>query len=321
MVSPLDLQSLRLALLLQPGHPQHWQQLIDLIKALGGGLLLADLNELFDEPLQTAVVPSAAQHELLLQEGLEAHRSQDVHGLSEAVVAMQALDPDGAWTHALQGLLAEMEGRCAYAAFTRALERDGSNPWFRYWLSVAALRRRDWLDFSYQALLLADSDVLQHQAVVFAAVHQLIASSLATLMPEPCQNNDLRMLDFAHPDMIAHDWQELEVHVLRLINKERRKMLRIMLAYLIQNVSCSAEHGHALHGLHSLLKWRVINLAEPELSLSLYLVLQRRFREVPDRSQYPEDLFTLLPSRPDRSFTEHHIQVWREFRLTLQQEP
>lgn len=318
MVSPPDLRSLRLALLLQPGHPEHWQQLIELIQALGGGLLLADLNGLFEEPLQTAVVPSASRHEHLLQKALDAHRSQDAHGLSEAMVAMEALDPDGAWTHALQGLLAEMEGRCAYAAFTRALERDSSNPWFRYWLSVAALRRRDWLDFSYQGLLLADSNVLQHQAVVLAAVHQLIAASLVTLTPELCQSNDLRMLDLAHPDMIAHDWPELAVHVLRLINKERRKMLRIILVYLEQDVSGSSEHEIALHGLHVLLGWRVINLAEPEISLGLYLVLQRRLQEVSDRSRYPEDLLSLLPHRPDRSFTEQHLEVWRDFRLTLQ---
>jgi hypothetical protein len=125
------------------------------------------------------------------------------------------------------------------------------------------------------------------------------------------------MLDLAHPDMIAHDWQELVAHILRSINKERRKMLRIMLADLKQNVSGSAEHRNALHGLHALLQWRVINLAEPEPSLSLYLVLQRRFQAVSDRSRYPADLRTLLPHRPDRSFTEKHIEVWREFRLTL----
>lgn len=318
MVSLPGLRSLRLELLLQPAHPELWQQLIELIQALGGGLLLADLHGLFEEPLQIDVVPSASRHEQLLQKGLDAHRSRDADGLSEALVAMEALNPDGAWTHALQGLLVEMEGRCAYAAFTRALERDSSNPWFRYWLSVAALRRRDWLDFSYQALLLGESDVLQHQAVVLAAIHQLIAASLAILTPELCKSNDLRMLDLAHPDMIAHDWQELEVHTLRSVNKERRKMLRIMLAYLQQNVSGSFEHGIFLHGLHALLRWRVINLAEPELSLSLYLVLQRRLQKFPDRSRYLEDLLSLLPHRPDCSFTEQHVEVWRDFRLMLQ---
>jgi hypothetical protein len=184
-------------------------------------------------------------------------------------------------------------------------------------VSVAALRRRDWCDFACQALALADSDTLDHQVLVLAAVYHLIAAALVTLTPELCRVNDLRVFDLVHPDAIAHGRDQLVMQVLRYGEKERRKMMRIVLAYLQRHQSQSAERWMELHRLHELLRWRIIGLAEPGLSRDLYAALQRQLQLVPDLSRQPGDLHNLLPRRPDLVFGDHHVTLWRDYRLTL----
>ena len=51
MARPSDLAALRLALLQQPGDPRCWQVLIERIEAMGAGLLLSELDGLFEQPL------------------------------------------------------------------------------------------------------------------------------------------------------------------------------------------------------------------------------------------------------------------------------
>lgn len=317
MANPQDLRSLRWALLQHPGDPLQWQNLIDLIQALGGGLLLADLDGLFEERLVTPDVESAANRNQALEEGLEAHRAGDIHGVQRAVKVLEVVEPDGAWTHAIQGLLAEMVGTCGYAAFSRALERDRDNEWFCYWVGVAALRRRDWLDFAHHALLLSESGTLEHQLLVFAAVHHLIAAALVVLAPESCRANDLRVLDLVHPDAIPHDRDGMAAHVLRFMDKERRKMLRVILAELVQPAGKAGGRWPQLNQLHQLLHWRVVGLTEPRISMDLYAAIQRHLNQNPDPSLQPGDLTALLPRRPDLSFGDDHVQVWRDFRLLL----
>lgn len=316
MGTPPDLRRLRLALLQQPDQQQHWQQLFAWIEALGGGVLLGDLDGLFDEPLEM-VQRQAAQPNQLLQHALEAHRAGNAQALRQGLAELQQLEPDAAWTHALQGLLAEMEGACGYAAFARALQREPINAWFRYWLSVAALRRRDWIDFTYQALPLADSMTLEHQVLVLAAVYHLIAAALIVLTPDLCRSSDLRVFDLVHPDFIAHGRDELAAHVLRYVEKERRKMIRIVLMHVQQFEVQSADHWMPIHRLHELMRWRIIGLAEPGLSADLYAAVQRQIQQLPDLSRHPEDLQALLPSRPALIFRDDHLAVWRDFRLNV----
>ena len=314
---PPDLARLRRALLQHPADAQCWQTLIAVIQSMGGGLLLSDLDGLFEHPV--APQPTAPrQHQAqVLEQGLEAHRAGDAEGLAKALGSLQGLEPDGAWTHGLTGLLAEMGGASGYAAFARALERDPANPWFRYWTSVAALRRRDWIDFAYQALPLAGSDTLEHQVVVLAAVYHLIAIALVQLVPDLCRDNDLRVFDLVHPDTIAHNSNDLTAALLRFVNKERRKMIRILMAYLHQSWPKSSAHWGQVHQLQELLRWRIPWLAEPQVSSNLYAALQQQLEALPNQSPQHGDLHDLLPQRPGVVFGDEHVQVWRDFRLHL----
>ncbi|MBM5801096.1 MAG: hypothetical protein FJ077_09755, partial [Cyanobacteria bacterium K_DeepCast_35m_m2_023] len=286
MGAPPDLHTLRSALLHHPDQQQLWQQLFAWIEALGGGVLLGDLDGLFDQPLATAPRAQTEPANLVLEQALEAHRAGNAQGLHQGLAALQDREPDAAWSHALHGLLAEMEGACGYAAFARALQREPLNVWFRYWLSVAALRRRDWIDFTYQALLLVDSTTLEHQLLVLAADYHLIAAALVVLTSALCRSSDLRVLDLVHPDCVAHSRDALIAHVQRNVEKERRKMIRILLTHVQQFEVESAEHCRPIHRLHELLRWRIVGLAEPVLSGDLYAALQRRIQHLSDLSRH-----------------------------------
>jgi len=316
---PPDLARLRLALLQHPADAQCWQTLIAFIQSMGGGLLLSDLDGLFEHPVapQLTVPPQHQQQSQVLELGLEAHRAGDAEGLAQALGSLRGLEPDGAWTHGLTGLLAEMGGASGYAAFARALERDPANAWFRYWTSVAALRRRDWIDFAYQALPLAGSDTLEHQVVVLAAVYHLIAIALVHLAPDLCRSNDLRVFDLVHPDTIAHNSNDLTAAVLRFVNKERRKMIRILMAYLHHSFPKSSAHWEQVHQLQELLRWRLPWLVEPQVSANLYAALQQQLEALPNQTPQHGDLHDLLPQRPGVVFGDEHVQVWRDFRLHL----
>lgn len=315
MESSSDLHGLRFAVLQHPEDSGCWQALIAVIEALGAGLLLSDLDGLFEQPL-TQSLGRDVQNELL-QRGLEAHRSGDAEGLRSAQTQLQDLAPDGAWAHALQGLLAEMEGASGYAAFARALALEPADPWFRYWLSVACLRRRDWIDFSCQALLLAASETREHQVLVLAATYHLIAAVLVRCAPELCQANDLRVFDLVHPDAIPHSGAEVVASVLRFVDKERRKMIRILIVLLEQKSESLPERLVPFECLVDLLRWRIRGLAEPCFSADLYAALQRQLDRQPVRGRQHGDLLDLLPSRPDLMFGPEHGRIWRDFRFTL----
>jgi hypothetical protein len=317
MEQPSDLYGLRGKLLLHPEDGGLWQDLIDLIEALGGGLLLSDLDGLFEQPIAEAGSPWDRERTELLAQGLESHRSGDAVGLRQALVSLQRLEHDGAWTHALQGLLAEMDGLSAYGSFVRALERDPANGWFRYWASVAALRRRDWSDFAWLALLLHRSEPLEHQLVVLAGIYHLVAAALVQLSQELCRANDLRVLDLLHPDMIPHDREGAAFMLLRSVDKERRKMLRILLAYLQQSGGQIGGKWMRIHWLQELLRWRVFGLSEPAMSAELYAALQRQLEAMPDRCWQYGRLHDLLPQRPGLVFSEEHLRVLQDFKLVL----
>jgi hypothetical protein len=317
MDHPSDLSHLRGQLLLHPDDGGLWQDLLDLIEALGGGLLLSDLDGLFEQPIAEVGSSGDRERAELLAQGLEAHRSGDAVGLRQALVSLQRRERDGAWTHALQGLLAEMDGVSAYGSFVRALERDPANAWFRYWASVAALRRRDWIDFAWLALLLHQSETLEHQLVVLAGIYHLMAAALVQLAEELCRANDLRVLDLLHPDMIPHDREAAAFLVLRSIDKERRKMLRILLAVLQQSGGHLGEQWMQIHWLQELLRWRILGLPEPLISAELYAALQRQLEAMPDRSWQYGSLHNLLPRRPGLVFSEEHLRVLQDFRFVL----
>ena len=315
MEPSVDLHGLRFAVLQHPEDPACWQALIAVIEALGAGRLLGDLDGLFEQPLLQSPVQSLQDD--LLQRGLEAHRSGDAEGLRRALMQLQAREPEAAWSHALQGLLAEMEGASGYAPFARALALDPADPWFRYWLSVACLRRRDWIDFSFQALLLAPSQTCEHQVLVLAAAYHLIAAALARFAPELCQANDLRVFDLVHPDAIPHSSAEVADSVLRFVDKERRKMIRILIVLMRQQTGSLPERLVAFEVLVDLLRWRIRGLAEPCFSSDLFAALQRQLDQQPVRAQQHGELLHLLPSRPDLVFGPEHGSVWRDFRFTL----
>jgi hypothetical protein len=312
-----DLCCLRGKLLLHPEDCGLWQDLIDLIEALGGGFLLSELDELFEQPIAEVRSPIDRERDQLLEQGLESHRSGDAVGLRQALVSLQRLEHDGAWTHALQGLLAEMDGVSAYGPFVRALERDPANGWFRYWASVAALRRRDWIDFAWLALLLNQSETLEHQLVVLAGIYHLMAAALVQLSQELCLANDLRVLDLLHPDMIPHDREGAAFMLLRSVDKERRKMLRILLSYLQQSGGQIGELWMQIHWLQELLRWRICGLSEPLMSAEIYAALQRQLEAMPDRCWQYGCLHNILPHRPGLVFGEEHLRVLQDFKLVL----
>lgn len=82
-------------------------------------MLLADLDELFEQPLRVAAVTAQAQRTALIEQGLEAHRAGDADGLQRVLLRLQDLEADGAWVQGLQGLHAELEGASGYACFRR----------------------------------------------------------------------------------------------------------------------------------------------------------------------------------------------------------
>ncbi|NDC34033.1 MAG: hypothetical protein EBZ51_01265 [Synechococcaceae bacterium WB9_2_112] len=324
MATLADLPRLRRALLLRPGDVNRWQELVGLITALGGELLLRDLDGLFEQPLiapaaLTSEPPRESRDTLLVEQALEAHRGGDAAGLEQAINQLSALQPAHTWLHALRGLAAEMARSDSYAEFARALEREPANPWFRYWKSVAALRRRDWLDFSFEALLLHDSEIIQHQALVLAAVHHLSAAAIARLAPAQSQASDLRVFDLIHPDRISRNTEELGRFSLRFLNKERRKMLRILLSLLTDPTATSRGGGDSLvvHPLLDLLRWRLIGLAEPALSSCLYGACLDRLKSLPWQPRPETSLLGLLPQRPDLRFDTRRLEIWHGFRLEL----
>ena len=317
MESSPNLSGLRLALLQDPADSESWASLIDLIEAMGGGLLLSDLDPLFEQPLVPVEAVTAGLWSKVLQQGLNAHRAGDAQGLRRAWLELQHVEPEEAWVHALEGLLAEMEGCSGYAAFARALAHNPSEPWFRYWLSVASLRRRDWIDFSCHALLLDSSETLEHQVLVLAATYHLIAAALAQLAPDLCHDNDLRVFDLVHPDAIPHSCDEMVTCVLRFVDKERRKMIRILISLLRQETRLVVAQRMPLHQLLELLRWRVIGLAEPGFSADLYDVSQRQLDHLPPQSRSDGGLQDLLPRRPDLIFGDEHVRIWRDFRFIL----
>jgi hypothetical protein len=321
MARPSDLAALRLALLQQPGDPRRWQVLIERIEAMGAGLLLSELDGLFEQPLPASPAGRDSLPRQVLQQGLEAHRAGDIEGLRRAQKRLLELEPEGAWPCALQGLLAELEGVSGYAAFARALALEPGDPWFRYWLSVAALRRRDWLDFSCHALLLTHSETLEHQVLVLAAAAHLIAAVLVTLAPDLCEANDLRVFDLVHPDAIPHDQPQLVAAVLRCMDKERRKMMRILIDFIRRSANEASGTEMLppvpMHALVDLLRWRIAGLPQPRFSADLHAALQRQLELLPLQRQQHGDLETLLPRRPDLIFGDEHLRVWRDFRLVL----
>ena len=322
MDSIADLPRLRRALLLKPKDPERWQELIDLITNLGGGQLLGDIDTLFVSPLsqpdgaQSVGMPGSMAVQIL-EQGLHAHRAGDMAGLQLVIGRLESHDPANPWLHGLRGLLAEMGGGDGYAEFSRALEREPSNAWFRYWKSMAALRRRDWIDFSYEALLLTSSETMEHQSLVLAAIYHLIAAAIVNLEPQRCLDNDIRVFDLAHPDRICHSSEDLVIVILRFFNKERRKMIRILLDHINAVGAHNCGHGLVLHHLQDQLRWRVIGLAEPALSASLFGALQTRLQALPMLRSAPVELASLLPQRPGLVFGEDRLRIWCDYKLQL----
>lgn len=322
MDSIADLPRLRRALLLKPKDPERWQELIDLITNLGGGQLLGDIDRLFVSPLSQpdgtrAVGMPGSMAEQILEQGLHAHRTGDMAGLQLVIGRLEGRDPANPWLHGLGGLLAEMGGGDGYAEFSRALEREPNNAWFRYWKSMAALRRRDWIDFSYEALLLTSSETMEHQSLVLAAIYHLIAAAIVNLEPQRCLDNDIRVFDLAHPDRICHSSEDLVIVILRFFNKERRKMIRILLDHINDVGAHNCGHGLVLHHLQDQLRWRVIGLAEPALSASLFGALQTRLQALPMLRSAPVELAGLLPQRPGLVFGEDRLRIWCDYKLQL----
>jgi hypothetical protein len=326
MDSIADLPRLRRALLIKPKDPERWQELIDLITNLGGGQLLGDIDTLFVDPISQA--NSAHQVGLeesmaaqLLEQGLHAHRTGDLPGLQLVIERFEGDEPANPWLHSLRGLRAEMGGGDGYAEFSRALEREPSNAWFRYWKSMAALRRRDWIDFSYEALLLTSSETMEHQSLVLAAIYHLIAAAIVNLEPQRCLDNDIRVFDLAHPDRICHSSEDLVVVILRFFNKERRKLIRILLDHINAVGGNNCGHGLVLHHLQDQLRWRVIGLAEPALSASLFGALQTRLQGLPMVPSAPVEVASLLPQRPGLVFGEDRIRIFCDYKLQLGRTP
>jgi hypothetical protein len=322
MESIADLPRLRRGLLLKPKDPERWQELIDLITNLGGGQLLGDIDTLFVSPLSQpdgaqAVGMPGSMAEQILEQGLHAHRAGDMAGLQLVIGRLESHDPANPWLHGLRGLLAEMGGGDGYAEFSRALEHEPSNAWFRYWKSMAALRRRDWIDFSYEALLLTSSETMEHQSLVLAAIYHLIAAAIVNLEPQRCLDNDIRVFDLAHPDRICHSSEDLVIVILRFFNKERRKMIRILLDHINAVGAHNCGHGLVLHHLQDQLRWRVIGLAEPALSASLFGALQTRLQALPMLRSAPVELASLLPQRPGLVFGEDRLRIWCDYKLQL----
>ena len=326
MDSIADLPRLRRALLLTPKDPDRWQELIDLITTLGGGQLLGDIDMLFVSPLSQptnakAMGMAGSMAGQILEQGLHAHRTGDMAGLQRVIGRLESHDPANPWLNCLRGLRAEMGGGDGYAEFSRALEREPSNAWFRYWKSMAALRRRDWIDFSYEALLLTSSETMEHQSLVLAAIYHLIAAAIVNLEPQRCLDNDIRVFDLAHPDRICHSSEDLVIVILRFFNKERRKMIRILLDHINAVGADSCGHGLVLHHLQDQLRWRVIGLAEPALSASLFGVLQKRLQALPMLRSAPIEVASLLPQRPGLVFGEDRIRIWCDYKLQLGRTP
>jgi hypothetical protein len=326
MDSIADLPRLRRALLLKPRDPERWQELIELITTLGGGQLLGDIDTLFVAPLSQldgaeALAMPGSMAEQILEQGLHAHRTGDMAGLQLVIGRLESHDPTNPWQHGLRGLLAEMGGGDGYAEFSRALEREPSNDWFRYWKSMAALRRRDWIDFSYEALLLTNSETMEHQSLVLAAIYHLIAAAIVQLEPQRCLDNDIRVFDLAHPDRICHSSEDLVIVILRFFNKERRKMIRILLDHVNAVGAHNCGHGLVLHHLQDQLRWRVIGLAEPALSASLFGALQTRIQGLPMLQSAPVAVASLLPQRPGLVFGEDRVRIWCDYKLQLGRTP
>jgi hypothetical protein len=322
MDSIADLPRLRRALLLKPKDPERWQELIDLITTLGGGQLLGDIDTLFVDPLSQpdttqAMGMAGSMAEQILGQGLNAHRTGDMAGLQLVIGRLESHDPANPWLHGLRGLLTEMGGGDGYAEFSRALEQEPSNDWFRYWKSMAALRRRDWIDFSYEALLLKNSEAIEHQSLILAAIYHLIAAAIVQLEPQRCIDNDIRVFDLAHPDRICHSSEDLVVVILRFFNKERRKLIRILLDHVNAVGPHNCGHGLVLHHLQDQLRWRVIGLAEPALSASLFGALQTRLQALPMLRSAPVEVASLLPQRPGLVFGEDRLRIWCDYKLQL----
>ena len=323
MANLAELPRLRRALLLRPTDGNRWQELVGLITALGGEPLLHDLDALFEQPLVAPAGPSddaarGSGDTALVEQALEAHRAGDAAALEQAITQLNALNPAHPWLHALRGLAAELSRSDGYAEFTRALASEPCNAWFRYWTCVAALRRRDWLDFSVEALLLHNSETIQHQALVLAAVHHLTAASLAHLDVTQSSAIDLRVADLIHPDRISRNTEELGQHCLRHLNKERRKMLRILLNLLGDPATAGrSDCSLVLHQLLDLLRWRVIGLAEPALSSWLHGACLARLERLPWQQGSAPSLAALLPQRPGLNLETERLEIWRGFRLEL----
>ncbi|WP_216905126.1 hypothetical protein [Synechococcus sp. CCY 0621] len=230
---------------------------------------------------------------------------------------MQELAPDEAWTHALKGLLAEVSGVDGYSDFAEALQRDACNYWFRYWTSVAALRRRNWIGFAHLALPLADSDIMEHQVSALAAVHHFAAASLELLMPDLCHANALRASDLLHPDMIPHDLGDVVHYVHRNINKERRKMIRILITSLRESHECSSCQCTPHLTIKELLKWRIKGFQDPPISAGLYGSLQQQLQSLPAERLGDIPLEKILPQHQDSIIDDTYHRVLRDFRLTL----
>ena len=322
MAGTTPLTLLRHALLLRPDDPERWQQLIGLITELGGALHLADIDGLFVQPPSRQAMAMdegkpASRSQQIIEQALAAHRAGNAYGLNEAIKQLVMHEPANPWLHGLGGLHAEMTGEDGYAEFSRALGQEPSNAWFRYWKCIAALRRRDWIDFSFEALHLHDSETIEHQYLVFAAIYHLIAAAIIELDPKSCVANDVRVFDLIHPDLIYHTAAELEAGILRFINKERRKMLRILLNQIKDQNEAQINQHWVVQKLSELLNWRVIGLAEPQLSASLLEALQTRLNRLPTQRQGGVALASLLPQRPGLSFEDDRVRIWSDFRLDL----
>jgi hypothetical protein len=326
MDSLAELPRLRRALLIKPNDPERWQELIEWITNLGGGQLLGDIDELFIAPISQPdsahpVGLDGSMAAQLLEQGLNAHRTGDTACLQLVIGRLENHDPANPWLHGLRGLLAELGGGDGYAEFSRGLEREPTNAWFRYWKSMAALRRRDWIDFSFEALLLTSSETMEHQSLVLAAIYHLIAAAIIQLEPQRCLENDIRVFDLAHPDRICHTYEDLVVVILRFFNKERRKMIRILLDHIDAVGANNCGHGLVLHHLQDQLRWRVIGLAEPALSASLFGALQTRLQALPMLRSAPIEVASLLPQRPGLVFGEDRLRIWCDYKLHLGRTP
>ena len=94
-------------------------------------------------------------------------------------------------------------------------------------------------------------------------------------------------------------------------------MLRILLDRVNDLNTAQADQLGVVHQLNELLRWRVIGLAEPQLSAGLVGALLTRLNALPPRRHEAVKLSSLLPQRPGLNFEDDRVRIWSDFRLDI----